>query len=179
MADRPGPPSVWEADSLEVRGMLGVSPNFAPWTSRKEFRGTGLPQGKGKKRVYDLVDISAMQVCKRAGLSAVCSQKTMRHAVKDVILDVSQSHKRPTYSNQAGVARCLCTSSDLYSYKEDRVLEPMEHVLMQGHSSSVVIPESLSSGDVRSIAGESIALPCLGCIIWAIYTSVGFPFAAQ
>ena len=179
MADRPGPPAMWEADSLELRGMLGVSPNYAPWTSRREFQGTGLPQGKGKKRVYDLVDISAMQVCKRAGRPAVCSQKTMQNAVKDVILDVSQSHKRPTYSNQSGVAKCLCTSSDLYSYKEDRVLAPVEHLLMQGHPSSVAIPESFSDGDVKSIAGESIALPCLGCIVWAIFTSVGFPYAIQ
>lgn len=167
----------WPSESLKWRAELEVSPGFAPWTGDRAFKGNGVPSSTGRKRILDLIDLAAMECCKRAKKNPRVSRDTMAKIVNKTLVDVSQSHKRRAFSNIDGVASCLCTGSSLYSYSLDRMLMASEHLLMQGHSTSLVIPSSFSKTNVRRIAGESIALPCLGMLIWVLYTSVGFPAA--
>jgi hypothetical protein len=96
-------------------------------------------------------------------------------AMAGVILDISQSHERKTMTNQAGQAPCLTTSSTLYHFGRPGMVLPFEHLLFQGHRRTVVIPSCMSQGDIRDLAGEGIALPCLGLILWSLYLTKGFP----
>lgn len=164
---------------MKWRSDLGVSPNYSPWTSHAGFKGLGLPTGQGRKRVIDLIDLTAMQICKRAKLSPRCGKTAMKQILKDSLVDVSQSHARPSFSNSDGTARCLCTGSELYSFRQDRIVHPRRHLMLQGHPESVIAPNGFTNSDLRAIAGESIALPCLGCLIWAIITTIGFPHAVH
>ena len=170
---------MWKTDSIRWRGELEISPNYSPWTQSRLFKGEGICEGKGRKRILDLIDLTAIQIAKRAKKDTLCPRTELAKCLQDTILDVSQSHKRPTYSNREGVARCLCAGSDLYRYSQDRMLRPVEHLILQGHPSTIDVPPNFTARQIKRMAGESIALPCLGLLIWALYTSVGFPAARR
>lgn len=138
-------------------------------------KGVGVPR---TKRVLDLIDLCAIHRCKKARFT----QKEANEALKDTILDYSQSHSRRPFSNSDGVARSLTTSSSLYSYRLDRELHPVEHLYLQGFpmpgadgSIGVRIPENMPPTEVKKMAGEGIALPCLAMVIWALFLTQGFP----
>lgn len=168
----------WPTISARIRSDLKISPAYSPWTSRPDFSGEGLPIGRGRKRVLDLIDLTAVLACKQAKVSPQ-DPRQMKEALKHTLLDYSQSHSRMTFSNSDGVAKCLCTSSELYSYRLDRTLVPFEHLLLQGHHCRTSVPCQFGATNMRKMSGESIALPCLGTLIWALYVSVGFPAAEQ
>lgn len=157
---------------------MSVSPTFSPWTSRPSFKGLGLPTGKGRKRVVDLIDLVAVQICKKSRTNPA-NPVSLEKCVQNTIVDISQSHSRPTYSNTWGTAKCLCTGSTLYSYQFDRVLSAKEHLLLQGHHAKTRVPPTVSDSELRRMCGESIALPCLGALVWAVALSAGFPAAMR
>ena len=39
----------------------------------------------------------------------------------------------------------------------------------------VHVPESVKDDQLRCLAGEGMALPCLASIIWSLYLTKGFP----
>ncbi len=87
-------------------------------------------------------------------------------ALKDTIVDISQNHaRRPLSSN--GVAHTLTTSSKLYSFAQNRLLTGVEHLILQGYPFDLD-PSTLSESDLRTVAGEGIALPCLGVLIMCL-----------
>jgi hypothetical protein len=50
-----------------------------------------------------------------------------------------------------------------------------EHMLLQGHRSDIQVPETMTDHDLRVLAGEGIALPCLGTIVWAMLITKAMP----
>eukprot|EP00439_Symbiodinium_sp_Y106_P030818 s7503_g3.t1 len=116
-----------------------------------------------------------MQLWKRARLTVDSPWQSRCDALNDALVDFSQSHGRRPFSNTDGTAHCLTSSSQLYSFRLDRCLLPVEHLFLQGYPVSVAVPEELNDRDVRSIAGEGIALPCLATLIWAVFLYKGFP----
>ena len=163
--------ATWKAQSSKWRGQLDVPPEFAPWTKTFSKKNCG----KMQKRALDLIDCTAMQVWKRAKVPLGAASDSRRDALKDTLLDMSQSHERRPFSNGEDIARCLTTGSWLYSYRLDRVLLPLEHLLLQGYPVSTRIPEKMNDKDVRDLAGEAIALPCLAVVVWALYIHKSFP----
>lgn len=85
-----------------------------------------------------------------------------------LFVDISQNHIRRPLSNADGTVRALLTSTDLYHFGTDRCLVPLEHLLLQGYSPDVVLPDLLSDSDVRQMAGEAIFLPCLATVLWCL-----------
>ena len=154
----------WKADSITFRNKLGVSPSFSPWTSRPGFAARGL---RLTPRTKDIIDCVAIQVMKTKNLPLT----EMESGMKGMFLDVSQSLHRKAYT-QAGVNRCLTTSSVLYSYEHDRLVTPPELLYFQGYPRTLKIPPSLSSAELRDLAGEGMTLPCLAMVLWAIWTTV-------
>ena len=92
----------------------------------------------------------------------------MDEALRGTVVDISQSHARRPISNN-GVARTLTTSSSLFSFTHGRLLTAYEHLLLQGYPSTVEIPINVTESDIRSMAGEGIALPCLAIIVWSLH----------
>ncbi len=95
-------------------------------------------------------------------------------ALNNTLVDISQNHGRRPLSNAMGVAHTLTTSSKLYSYDQRRLLTGVEHLFLQGYPYDVEVPSNLTDTDLRTLAGEGIALPCLGLIIlclWLVHTN--------
>ena len=76
-------------------------------------------------------------------------------------------------SNPQGIARAPTTSSQLFSFKEERLLTGFEHLLLQGYSSETRVPGCISESELRSMAGEAIALPPLAVVIWSLFLTKG------
>lgn len=161
----------WLLQSSNWRDDLDVSKDWNPWTDAQNFSGRGL--NRNCKRVVDLVNCTAIDACKRRKLNPA-KVKDMQRATQDLILDFSQCHNRKCFSNTDGVAKCLTTASTLYSFRYDRVLLPVEHMYLQGHRKDIIIPSSFSPSLLRAAAGEGIAVPCLGLMVWCVFVTVGF-----
>lgn len=86
----------------------------------------------------------------------------------DVVVDVSQNPCRRAFSNKDGNAKCLTTSSILYSFGKDRVLVAFEKMLLQGHSLALKIPSQMNNRSLQELAGQGISLPTLGLIMVAL-----------
>ena len=155
----------WEQQSAKWRGDLDMSPGYKPWTGRESFVGYGL---SGTKRALDLLDCGWVHAYKRAKFrhtqDAIASKLD-----QELFIDVSQNHVRKPLSNASGELRTLLTSTRLYHYGSDRLLLPVEHLALQGYSPEIVVPQELSAKDVRDMAGEAIALPCLATVMWCLH----------
>ena len=156
----------WQQQPCKWRHELGMSPNSKPWTGRETFHGTGLMHSA---RVLDLLD------CVAAARKAVTKQPLILDAVDGCMVDVSQSHNRRSFSH-GEMARCLTTSTELYSYSRDSALTAMEYFYLQGHGDWTKDAD-LACRKLRSLAGEGMALPCLGQVLWSLWLTKGFPEA--
>lgn len=163
----------WKLSSAKWRKELGVTQEYSPYTQKIKGEGSlgllGLGE-KPPKRTLDLIDCCVLQVCKKA-------RKAVHHAddlLKNHMVDVSQNHDRRPLSSPPA-ARALTTSSKLYIFDQKRLLTPEEHLLLQGYNETAVVrPKGVSGSDLRRMAGEGIALPCLGTIIWALFLTKKF-----
>ena len=162
----------WEEESARLRATLRLH-DRRPWTASQGFKGHGLPH---TRRVKDLLDVCFAERCKQIGADVSVPRVAKEFSgMQNFLVDVSQSHSRRTSSNVAGEAPCLTTSSQLYSFKLDRALVAYENLLLQGWPPSTQIPACMSEEDVRDLAGEGIALPCLGLVVSALLLSKSFP----
>ena len=151
--------------------------NLSPWTSLNGLKFTGLSM---TNRIKQLLDCVCMQVCGGAreterilSLSPEMARNKILDLMKDVVLDVSQNPGRRAFSNRLGMAKCLTTSSILYSYRLDRVIFPFEKMLWQGHSVVTKIPSSMSNRELDDLAGIGIQLPSLGLLVVALMSTTG------
>lgn len=103
------------------------------------------------------------------------SQERKQELLKHVFCDISQNPKFRSCTGNDGVTGCLTTSTLLYSYGKDRMVLPFELMLFQGHRRGLKIPQDMKSSSLRSLAGEGMAVPCLGAIIWSLYLTKGLP----
>ena len=141
-----------------------------------EMKAVGIPQ---TERVREIIEMVALEKLKQKGvdLGKVESMtfSTKQTLLKDVYVDVSQNPKHKSCTNAKGITGCLATSTCLYSYGRDRVVLPTELSMIQGHRRGFFFPETMSSNQIRDLAGEGMNLPCLGTILWCMYLTKGFP----
>ena len=159
---------------MKLREKWGVSKKFAPWTGRPSFQGLGLTK---TPRVLDLVDMVFIEAMK----GNPKKQRTFEEArefLSDVFLDVSQGHSRKI-NQRASAARCrgitptLTTSSEVCSFGLDRVISPLELMALHGHSQNVNVC-SMSPSQVKKLAGEGMAVYCIGAVIWSLFLTRQF-----
>ena len=160
----------WMADSRKWRAELGLGPDMSPYSSTLKED----PNFKPTKRVLDLLDCTAVQLCVSQNKRIKrFHSKEMEDAVRGSFVDISQSHGRRPFNMPGAAAHTLTTGSQLYSFEHRRVLEPAEHLALQGY------PDGFSASKLRAIAGEGIALPCLALVIWALYLVRPLPIGGQ
>ena len=128
-------------------------------------------------RVKDLIDLTVAQRLKVAGkLHQPISGQEMKDLMKGVWLDVSQSHSRRVTTSVAKLQRTVTTSSIIYDFERDSVLLSTEHFKIQGHTVECYkFPEGMSARKIKSLAGEGMALPSVGSVIWALFLAKRFP----
>ena len=160
----------WVLQSAAWRAELGVARSFHPFSGRLNCRAAGFGR-EAPKRVLDLLDCCVVQACKKRKVSV----STIRKDVAELVVDVSQSHARRPMPALTGPNRCLTTGARLFSFAKNRLLCGFEHLLLQGYSESLIVPNNVSENELRVLAGEAIALPCLGTLIWALTLTGKFP----
>ena len=145
-----------------------MPPECPFYTQSKFFRGKGLHQAS--KRNFDLIDCVALDTCKRRRITL----PYVKTELAETLVDLSQSHERRPFSH-ANVAHTLTTGSRLYHFGQDRLCVGREHLLLQGYEADTMIPTSMSDADIKRLAGEGIALPVLGLILWSLFLAKGLP----
>ena len=88
--------------------------------------------------------------------------------LRGIYLDVSQSVLRNVYTNADGVSPCWTGSTEIYSFRHDRVMLVDEMMRIAGFS-SIVVPDSVSPRDLRRMLGAGMSLPCIGSILMALH----------
>ena len=166
----------WETQAVRWAEELRTNVDSTAWTGRHDFKGHGVPN---HPRVRTLLNLTCHQKLQEARLHASgLQQQPLPHVFKEAFLDWSQNPCRRAFSDRCGMLRCLCSSTTLYSYQEDRALFPIEYLRLQGWGFETKIPESCH-GKVREMAGQGIALPCLGTVVWALYLVKGLPSSEE
>ena len=155
-------------------GATGALRDLKPWTTYFLVP-RSLPQ---TDRVAAMLDAVALEELGGARAAAAIMQNQsaacmIKEALSGVLLDVSQNPVRRAWTNSAGVAKCLHTNTQLFSYKRNRALLPLELMMLQGHTASLKIPETMSANDLHDLACMGISLPCLGVIFASLALSVG------
>ena len=160
--------SRWAVQIGEWKSKINMPDSVKPWS--EEMVGTGISK---TARVKALLDVIAFEKLGVAQLELSFQEK--KRALQNVYCDLSQNPRFRSYTNGEGITGCLCTSTVLYSYGRDGAVLPLELLRFQGHRRDIVIPEDMSGNQVRDLAGEGMALPCLGTVLWAVYLTKGFP----
>lgn len=153
----------WKQESKTFRNRLGISPTYAPWTSKPDFKADGL---KLTARVKDVLDVVAAHHMKMLDKSAA----EVSADLSTVMVDVSQGLSRKAFST--GCHKCLTTSTCCYSYGAKRVVTPFESLLMQGYPKTLSVPSHIRASELKTLAGEGMHLACVATALWALWVSV-------
>ena len=162
--------AVWQKLSVEVRTSLGVSQNYSPWTGGANFAGEGLSL---TQRVVDILNVVAIKV-----MQADASRRSGPQCLEHVYVDVSQSHARLNFTRRNGLTGAFTTATELYSYKEDRVVLPHEMMWMHGFPVDCSVPSTISPGAFKDMIGNGMSLPSLATMVWALQVMMARGFEA-
>ena len=153
----------WRQCSQDIRKASGWSLSAQPWTTLKGIQLRGV---KRLPRVLDLIDTAWMP---RTGCAALTAEQVLELR-KGFWVDYSQNHDRQPW----GGVRCLTTSTSLYSFERDREVLGIEHIFQMGWAPSE-IPSEMTDSELKDLAGEAQALPCLCCAIYALILAADLP----
>ena len=158
----------WKEVHQSIRDELPVP--TPTWTATHSLLGMG-----SSARVLDLVNVTYSRY--HANLVANHHAKTLgldegECAACSLYLDVSQDARRSCFADSS--VRSICGGSTFYSYKEDRMICPAEHLCLLGWSRSAVesLPASLTPAMLRDLAGESMACPCVALALSTLLLSM-------
>lgn len=159
----------WKQQSAEWRANMNVGADVKPWTSHKEFQGSGL---KHTDRCWELMDLVALETLISSGFrkpidKALQDQSWVKKQLGNVLVDLSQNPVRRCFTKN-GKTPCLTTSSHIYTFGRDSLLVPLEHMILQGHKRTIEIPPKMSGKQLKELAGEGMSLPCLALIVWCL-----------
>ncbi|CAE7837860.1 unnamed protein product [Symbiodinium sp. CCMP2592] len=166
------PEAKWRVQAEEWRQELGVPASFSLIRKHKlAFRGVQMTE-----RTRVILDLVLANIAKQHRLVKwPPSKKWLMRLVKSTVVDVSQNPCRRKFSTEEHL-HTMCTSSILVHLGLQRAILPSEMLWLQGHNpSSTVLPSTIPSGSVRALAGEGMALPCIGLVIWCLHQVKQFP----
>ena len=128
-------------------------------------------------RAKAILNLVTAQVTKDVRKNAKkLTRKTVCGCLDGIVVDLSQNPDRRAFTGTSGCLRTLCTSSRLVDLGRGRLVRAPEYLWLQGHNRiTTTIPEGMSGSSVRALAGEGMALPCLGLCQWALFLAKQFP----
>ena len=156
-------------------GAVGALADLKPWTSLSGHRYLGIPTTARVMSILDCVAIQTMGGARQTYtvMNGQNARNKIENSMRNVLVDVSQNPCRRAFSNSNEVGKCLHTASIVYSFHRDRVLLPLELMMIHGHSRSIVIPDDMTPKELHDLAGMGITLPCLGLILVSAMLSTG------
>ena len=141
-------------DTINISGELRQR---SPWCGESTFRGS--------RRALSLIDAVVWQKLGKSAVLMTFDEK--KRALEHVYVDISQNHIRRPFTNDHRITGTLTTSTMLYSFGRDGFVLPLELLFLHGHSRALKVPESVKRTNLKSLAGEGMALPCIGSVLWA------------
>ena len=150
---------------------MGLPPNFTGWTSRPEFKGTGLPSGPGSVKAHAMLDLgwALRKTSMPSGSFEECTS--------DYFVDISQMPCRSCF----GSLGTITTSSCKYSYELDSCLSPADQLAMMGlpWKAVRVARDTMSSAELKSLSGEGFSCPCIASMCYAYWANPYGPWWRQ
>ncbi len=126
-------------------------------------------------RETSLMDLAALSKLGGDAVALVASAKrtgdwsAIISSMDGVFVDLSQNPCRQPWTNfSTNVSKCLTTGSSLYSFAKQRLVLPVELLYFQGHPRTITLPDGMSNRSATALAGEGIALPCLGSLVYGL-----------
>jgi len=159
----------WQQQIATWRQDLKVPLGFRPFDKlRRPIQGISL-----NARISAILN---MVTAEKIGGDKRKSKDEILSAVSCTVVDVSQNPMRRNYTPSHGTNHTMCTSSVLVHLGKFRTVVPAEMMLWQGHNiSRLTYPDSESNRTWRSLAGEGMALPSIGTVIWCLFLTGTWP----
>ena len=159
----------WKSQITTWRQELKVPMNFRPFQQlRRSVQGMSL-----NPRITAILD---MVTAVKLGGDRTKNKQEISAALATTVVDVSQNPCRRNYTPSHGVNHTLCTSSLLVHLGKFRTVVPAEAMMWQGHNiQRLKFPTGESNRTWRCLAGEGMALPCIGTVIWCLFLTGAFP----
>lgn len=159
----------WRKHIAALKRRWKVSNDFCPWTESPSFKGYGLAK---TPRVLSILDGVAIE--KSQGKRV--TRRVLKNNLKNTYVDVSQSLPRKAFTNSKGVNRTQTTSTRLYSYENDALVIGKEMLGLHGQPiSTMTFPNEIKDNVLHELAGEGMAVPCVGLVMWALFLTAQFP----
>ncbi len=114
-------------------------------------------------RAEEVINLAILECCFRQQREATA--EALEEAAKGLWCDVSSNPARKHW--RQGPLPTLCTSTQIYSYEHERALTSVEGLRMVGWPSAIML--EVSPANLRSLLGESMALPSHAVAVWALF----------
>ena len=162
----------WKKHSVVMRDKLGMSAKHAPWTTRPDvFAAKALAP-----RYQDVLDVAWTAHVKQQRTAAAANclpPPTDTEMRRGFFVDVGQAVQRRPWHH--GPLRMICQTSFVYSFEADGVIKPAQCLRLQGLGKHLNLAK-LSDCEIRSLAGEGFAWPCVGSALWAAFLEPAAPW---
>ena len=96
----------WQSQIVVWRDELGISPNYMPF-DQLELKVSGL---KMTNRILSLLNMVVAEKTKHVKKK---TKKSLKSAIRNVVVDISQNPVRRSHTTKDGFAHTLCTGSRL------------------------------------------------------------------
>ena len=149
----------WVDKHKIVRARLGLSANYRPWTQ---------PAVGEPPKLLGVRSATAREVLDLAWASRPKEGRTFPFFV-----DISQCATRATWGPTLG---CQTRSTRIYDFEQDRVLNVMDMLLLQGLPSTSMAMCNSRETEAHLFAGEGMFIPCLASIVLGIYLCPSAPW---
>lgn len=150
----------WKKHTADALDRLGLPADYKGWTSRREYRGHGVPDSD---RVHALLNAAWG---KRLTTAKKTNQATdVLSLSKGFFCDLSQSISRGPY----GRLSTLTTASVKYSFEGDCVLSGEDSLSTLGFPAAMRRNHGMTAAEIRSLAGEAFSLPCSATVLACFY----------
>lgn len=162
--------SAWKKQAVEWRDRLEITKDFNPLSRELgKWRLCGL---QSNDRVTSILNLVACE--KTKGVKRTIAK--IKSSTRKTIVDVSQNPSRKAFTGKSGVNHTLCSSTIQVHMGLQRQITPREMMFQQGHSPvRTVFPKSMPMTSLRKLAGQGMALPCVGTCLWSMFLAKGFP----
>ncbi len=143
--------------SAKLRQDCGVSTDYSGYTSRPELKLHGVPN---LDSAYDKLNVKwALRLADKL------PSDTSDDLKRDLWSDLSQNpHRGAKFSGGT-----ICTSSVMYSFEKDCVLDGEDCWRLQGWPADFATSPEFSSAEKKSLAAEGFHLPSIAVIFAAVY----------
>ena len=185
-------------DALLARGTQGY--HLKPWTGvqpslrrgaerpslrrgpeqgslrRVAVTGVQPPQMRGlsaTERSKELLDLAFLQACVDRGIDpreAMTENAARVRAAAGLFCDVSQSIARKPWC--VGLLKCYTTSTEIYSYERDAVIEPEEAFRLHGFEGTPT-GHGCSRKEMQALIGNCMAAPCVAIALLSLLAAHG------